>query len=184
MGTLIMALGMFLLSNLHPESPLWELLGSLAVLGMGVGLSMQILTLVVQNTFPGAIVGTATASVNFFRQVGATVGSALVGAVFASRLTSLLADAMGGQTPMGGGDSHSLTPAMVNGLPEEAKLPIVTAYNDALLPIFLWMVPLGIIAAIIMSFVKEKALAETISHTVSAPEPGSGPEEHKAGASV
>lgn len=183
-GTLIMALGMFLLSNLHPESPLWELLGSLAVLGMGVGLSMQILTLVVQNTFPGAIVGTATASVNFFRQVGATVGSALVGAVFASRLTSLLADAMGGQTPMGGGDSHSLTPAMVNGLPEAAKLPIVTAYNDALLPIFLWMVPLGIIAAIIMSFVKEKALAETISHTVSAPEPGSGPEEHKAGASV
>ena len=183
-GTLIMALGMFLLSNLHPESPLWELLASLAVLGMGVGLSMQILTLVVQNTFPGAIVGTATASVNFFRQVGATVGSALVGAVFASRLTSLLADAMGGQTPMGGGDSHSLTPAMVNGLPEEAKLPIVTAYNDALLPIFLWMVPLGIIAAIIMSFVKEKALAETISHTVSAPEPGSGPEEHKAGASV
>lgn len=165
-GTLIMALGMFLLSNLHPDSPRWELLGALAVLGMGVGLSMQILTLIVQNTFPGAIVGTATASVNYFRQVGATVGSALVGAVFASRLTSLLADAMGGQTPAGGGDSHSLTPAMVDGLPEEIRQPIVTAYNDALLPIFLWMVPLGIIAAIIMSFVKEYALKETVEKKV------------------
>ena len=165
-GTVIMALGMFLLSNLHPESPRWELLGGLAVLGMGVGLSMQILTLVVQNTFPGAIVGTATASVNYFRQVGATVGSALVGAVFASRLTSLLADAMGGQAPAGGGDSHSLTPEMVNGLPAGAREAIVTAYNDALLPIFLWMAPLGIIAAIIMSFVKEHALKETVEKTV------------------
>ena len=94
------------------------------------------------------------------------MGSALVGAVFASRLTSLLADAMGGQAPAGGGDSHSLTPEMVNGLPAGAREAIVTAYNDALLPIFLWMAPLGIIAAIIMSFVKEHALKETVEKTV------------------
>lgn len=165
-GTLIMGLGMLLLSNLHPESPRWELLGALAVLGMGVGLSMQILTLIVQNTFPGAIVGTATASVNYFRQVGATVGSALVGALFASRLMSNLMEALGGNAPAGSGVGTSLTPEMVDGLPDALRLPIVTAYNDALLPIFLWMAPLGVVAAIIMSFVKEHALKETVEKKV------------------
>lgn len=186
-GTVIMALGLFLLSNLHPESPRWELLGSLAVLGMGVGLSMQILTLIVQNTFPGAIVGTATGAVNYFRQVGATVGSALVGAIFASRLTERLMSAMagagggaGGAGGSGGGDAHSLTPGVVDTLPEAVRQPIVHAYNDALLPIFLWIVPLGIIAAIIMSFVKEKALAETITHTVTDDDDAPGVDESEA----
>ena len=165
-GTVIMGLGLLLLSGLHAESPLWELLASLAVLGMGIGLSMQILTLIVQNTFPGAIVGTATGAVNYFRQVGATVGSAVVGAVFASRLTERLMDAMGGQQPAGGGDSHSLTPAMVDALPDAVREPIVTAYNDALLPIFLVMAPLGIIAAVIMLFIKETALKETVEHSL------------------
>jgi hypothetical protein len=97
---------------------------------------MQILVLIVQNSFPLREVGTATASNNFFRQIGATLGSAVVGSQFASRLASLLterlpAPATGGGTP---GGSNSLTPAVVNHLPAEIKELIVSSYNDALTP--------------------------------------------------
>ena len=63
----------------------------LAIFGVGIGFSMQILTLIVQNAFPNAIVGTATAATNYFRQVGASVGSAIVGSMFIARLHDLLA---------------------------------------------------------------------------------------------
>ena len=54
-------------------------MGCLALLGLGLGLSIQTLVLVVQNAFPVAMVGTATASNNYFRQVGATLGMAFIG---------------------------------------------------------------------------------------------------------
>ena len=58
----------------------------LGIMGIGLGASMQIMTLVAQNSFPLKFVGTATAGQNYFRQVGATLGSAVVGAVFAALL--------------------------------------------------------------------------------------------------
>ena len=65
-------------------------------MGLGLGLSMQIMVLIVQNSFPLREVGTATASNNFFRQIGATLGSAVVGSLFASRLAELLDRASAG----------------------------------------------------------------------------------------
>ncbi len=67
----------------------------LAVMGIGLGLSMQILILIVQNTFPAREVGTATAANNYFRQIGASLGSAVVGSLFATRLADLLAGSAG-----------------------------------------------------------------------------------------
>jgi MFS family permease len=66
-GALLVAVALVLLSTLTPESPLWEICVYLGVMGLGLGLSMQILVLIVQNSFPLREVGTATASNNFFR---------------------------------------------------------------------------------------------------------------------
>ena len=93
-GTAIVALGLFLLSTVTIETPTWLFCIYLAVMGAGLGMSMQFLTLIVQNAFPVSVVGTATASNNFFRQVGATVGASLVGGLFTSRLTSLISERM------------------------------------------------------------------------------------------
>ena len=59
-------------------------------MGLGLGMSMQILILIVQNSFPVTEVGTATASNNYFRQIGASLGSAIVGSLFVAKLTQLL----------------------------------------------------------------------------------------------
>lgn len=124
-------------------------------------MSMQLLTLIVQNSFPLRVVGTATAANNYFRQVGATLGSAVVGSVFASRLTSLILEKL----PAGAGPSdgaQSLTPALVRAMPDALRMPIIESYNEALVPIFLGIAPLALIAAVILCFLHEKPLATTL----------------------
>jgi len=131
------------------------------VFGTGLGMSMQTLILIVQNSFPISQVGTATAATNYFRQVGATLGSAVVGSVFTARLTSHLA----GRLPEDGGTAahiDSLTPALVNAFPEEVRIPVIESYNEALMPIFLCMVPLAFLTTAVLCFLVEKPLATRI----------------------
>ena len=163
-GTAIVALGLFLLSTVNVDTPTWLFCVYLAVMGAGLGMSMQFLTLIVQNAFPVSVVGTATASNNFFRQVGATVGASLVGGLFTSRLTSLISERMPQQAlqSSGGHASSSLTPELVASLPEPVHGIIVNAYNDALIPLFLYLVPLGLVSTLLLFFIREDALATTL----------------------
>ncbi len=166
-GTSIVGVALVLLSTMTPTLPVWVLCSFLAVMGIGLGMSMQILILIVQNSFPVSQVGTATASNNYFRQIGASLGSAIVGSLFVSRLTQLLSERM----PAGagsGGSSNSFTPGLVKSLPTPIRDVIVGAYNDALTPVFLYMVPLILIAVVVLIFVKEKPLATTIERDVVA----------------
>lgn len=154
---IVLALGLWLLSTLTVATAVWVLLSYLFVLGLGVGLGMQILVLVVQNSFPDSLVGTATASNNFFREIGASLGGAIVGAMFTSNLTSLLAERMtsaGGE----GSDFNSLTPAAVRALPDAIRDIIVGAYNDALTPVFVTLIPMVAAGLIAVLFVKEVPL--------------------------
>ncbi|MBM7367000.1 MDR family MFS transporter [Gordonia hydrophobica] len=161
-GSFVMGLGLVFIATMHITTPTWLMCVYLAVFGVGIGLSMQILTLIVQNSFPTSMVGTATAANNYFRQVGATLGSAIVGSIFASRLATLLTERLGGS---GAGDAsgrNGLTPAAVNALPDAIRIPVIESYNEALLPIFLFFVPLAAIALVVLLFVKEKPLATTV----------------------
>ncbi len=160
-GSVIVAIGLVLLSTMTPQTELWLFCCYLAVMGAGLGCSMQILVLIVQNTFPARMVGTATASNNYFRQIGATLGSAFVGSLFATRLFDLLA----ARLPVHGsvaGQAHSLTPDAVKQLPDAIRTIIDQAYSDALTPLFLWMAPLAVAAFVLLCFLKEVPLATTI----------------------
>ncbi len=163
-GMVVMGVGLWLMSSLEVADPTWLMCLYLAVFGAGIGLSMQILVLIVQNSFSHRIVGTATASSNFFRQVGATVGSAVVGSLFVSRLKDLLSENM----PAAPGratdavDPNSFTPESVQSLPDAFRDPIIQSYNDALLPIFLYMIPLAVLALLVLAFVVEKPLATRV----------------------
>jgi hypothetical protein len=129
--------------------------------GLGNGIGFQILNLIVQTSFPVSKVGTATGAHSFFRQIGASFGSAIVGTLFASRLVRLLSENLavtGGGVPV---DLNSLTPAIVARLPEGAKLAVVTSYNEALTPVYLYIVPLMVLAFVLFLFIKEKPLAMT-----------------------
>jgi EmrB/QacA subfamily drug resistance transporter len=163
-GTIITAGALLLLSSMTATMPVWQICAYLAIMGVGLGMAMQILILIVQNTFPNSEVGTATASNNYFRQIGASIGSAVVGSIFVANLKHLVTTRLPHVpgTPSSGGSLNSFTPAKVQALPEAIKHIIVGAYSDALTPVFLYMVPLMLIATVLLFFVKEKPLATTI----------------------
>jgi len=163
-GSVLIAAGLTLLSLLTVDTALWVLCCFLAVVGVGLGMTGQLMVLVVQNSFPIEEVGTATAGNNYFRQIGATLGSAVVGSVFASRVATLIAE----RAPVGV-VADSLTPQAVRQLPDAARLPVVEAYNEALTPIFLWISPLALVAMLLLCFVVEKPLATTIERRKELP---------------
>lgn len=166
-GSLILAVGLWLLSTISLDTPLAVICLFMAVMGVGLGSSMQILTLIVQNEFPHRLVGTATAANNYFRQVGSSLGAAVVGSLFVARLTTLIAERL--PAAAGASDSSkSLTPALISSLPEPIRLIIVQSYNDALVPVFVFMVPLGLLAALLLVFVEETPLATEIQDEVTA----------------
>ena len=165
-GMVLVAVSLFLLSTMTPNMAVWVICGYLAIMGLGLGMSMQILILVVQNSFPVSQVGTATASNNYFRQIGASLGSAIVGSLFVAKLTQLLTERMPAGAAAAGGGENSLTPALVRDLPAGIRDIIVGAYNDALTPVFLYMVPLVIVGFVLLVFVIEKPLATTIERDI------------------
>ncbi|APT88584.1 MFS transporter [Corynebacterium frankenforstense DSM 45800] len=174
-GMFIVTAGLILMSRLDRETSLTGVGLRIFVFGFGIGCAMQVLVLIVQNSFAVREVGTVTAANNFFRQIGGSVGAALVGGLFVDKLKDLLAEripeamaSMGQAGAQAGGqlqqiDSARLTPDMVNSLPEPIMVAIESSYNDALTPIFLLLAPVALICGLILIGIRADTLKETIS---------------------
>lgn len=162
-GMFVVAGALVLLSTMTATMPVWVICCYLAIMGIGLGTSMQILVLIVQNQFPNSQVGMATAANNYFRQIGASLGAAVVGSLFAHHLTTLLTDRLPRGAGAGGSASiNALTPSIVRQLPDQVRQIVIGAYNDALTPIFIYLVPLLLFAGVLLLFVKEIPLATHI----------------------
>lgn len=155
-GMAVVSASLLLLSTMSPSMSIWQICAYLAVLGVGIGLSMQVLMLIVQNEFAVEYAGTAIATNTYFRTMGMSLGAAVVGTLFVSKLTGLLSAAeTSGQTNTYG-DARSITPDKVRELPDEIRNIIVNAYNDALTPVFKMIIPLTLVAFVILFLLKEK----------------------------
>ncbi|MFB7605172.1 MFS transporter [Streptomyces gardneri] len=164
-GGAVSVLGMWLLSRMDTETPrlqhsLWQ-----AVLGTGIGLVMPVLVLAVQNSVRPADLGTATSAHNYFRQIGGSVGAAIFGTLFASRLDDALGDRLAGVLAQGDPVSlppaESITPQTVHTLPPALRDAYIQAYADAMPRIFLYLVPVLVLGLVLAFFLKEKPL---VSH--------------------
>lgn len=180
-GTIITGLSLILMGTMDADQAVWIVCVYLGILGIGLGLSMQILVLIVQNTFPITEVGTATATNNYFRQIGASMGSALVGSIFASRLANMLADNVSADATQEMGGADSLTPELVDQLPAAIHDPVIESYTDALVPIYLWIAPLAFLAAILVVFIKETPLATSNKPTEEDDDAQSSGQEEPTG---
>ncbi len=133
------------------------------VLGAGLGLVMQTIVLAVQNSVDPHELGTATSANNFFREIGAAVGTALFSTIFTSRLSERLESVFAGAPGAGvdpSGSAESLTPAVVDQLPDQLRDGVVTAYADALAPAFWYLVPLLAIGFVLTLFLREVKLSD------------------------
>jgi EmrB/QacA subfamily drug resistance transporter len=163
-GMAVATLGLVWLTRLTGSMSMWLFGAMIFVLGAGLGLVMQTIVLAVQNSVDPREIGTATSANNFFREIGAAVGTALFSTIFTSRLTERLVPVLGEAPAGGGGGAHggesSLTPAVVAELPDALRDGVVNAYADALAPAFWYLVPLVALAFVLTLFLREVKLSD------------------------
>src|SRR6185369_5074109 len=95
-GTAVGSAGLFLLSQLSPDSSALYAAGAMLVLGLGLGLVMQVLVIAVQNAVDFGDLGVATSGATLFRLVGGSLGTAVLGSIFAGRLAMNLRQQVAG----------------------------------------------------------------------------------------
>lgn len=149
-GTALTTIALALLGTLDTHTSTWLLESYLFVLGLGLGLLMQLLVLVVQNAVPEREIGTATTTATFFRTTGQSFGVAVFGALLASRLAHEL--------PAGG--SGSVEPGALDKLSDTARSAVLEGFTHALNTVFLVAAAIMFISFVLSFFLKEMELQE------------------------
>lgn len=160
-GGVVVAVGLFMLSQIVVSSSYWFIAAGMAVVGLGVGCSMQNLTLIVQNSVPRAVLGTATSAQNYVRQIGGSLGISVFGAMFVSRLTNQIAgSAVLGASHLAaaGNGVNSLTPAILATLPPPVQGAIAAVYSAAMPPIFAWGIPVALVGSVLAYFIQQRPM--------------------------
>ncbi|HEV2371247.1 MAG TPA: MDR family MFS transporter [Streptosporangiaceae bacterium] len=138
-GSAVMGLGMFLLTGLGVTTTRLSIGLDFVVLGLGMGLLMQITTLIAQNSVGPRDMGVASSSRTFFQQIGGSIGVAAFGAIFARRLTEALHTLLPGVAMHA--SSGQLNPVTVNQLPAPVRHDVFVAIVDAITRVFWWALP-------------------------------------------
>ncbi|MFD5600962.1 MDR family MFS transporter [Leucobacter sp. NPDC058333] len=163
LGAIVTGIAMTAMTTLTATTPIWLICVFLFVFGAGLGLIMQVVVLVVQNAVPAAQIGTATSTNNYFREVGASLGTAVFGTIFTTRLAENLTDVFtkAGASPADAATATAtIDPATLNSLPEDVRSGIVTAYADALAPVFWYLIPFIAIALVLALVLKQIPLSD------------------------
>jgi EmrB/QacA subfamily drug resistance transporter len=163
-GTATLVVGMYLLSRLGVDTAPWLASVYMAVVGVGIGLVMQVLVLVVQNDARPEQIGVATSTATFFRSVGGSFGVAIFGAIFASRLTDQIKELPANIAGRLTGGVH-LTPEQANALPATVHDDFLQAFAHALHGVFLFGMVLAIVPFVLALFLKEVPLRTTLGRT-------------------
>jgi EmrB/QacA subfamily drug resistance transporter len=169
-GTITLVAGFAGLSVVDHDTPLWYVGCAMALVGIGVGMSMQNLVLSVQNTVALKDIGAASSTLAFFRSLGGTVGVSVLGAVLAHRVTDDITGklAAAGVPAGSGGGTSSLNLAE---LPAPIAGIIRTAYGDATGHIFLISAIIGVVGVIAALLLKPAPLRSTVDLAKTADEP-------------
>ena len=164
-GTAVAAVGMLLLSTLDADTTTAEAALYMFVLGVGLGLVMQVLILAVQNAVPYAQLGVATSSATLFRSIGGSLGTAILGAIFANRLTDELAAALPSTPAARRLGSGGFEPSQVQALPGPLHDAYIGAFVDSFSTVFLIAACIVALAFVRSWFLKELPLRQTIEET-------------------
>lgn len=177
-GTAIMTLGLGLLATLGSGSPLWVASCYMLVLGLGLGMVMQVLVLAVQNAVDYRELGVATSGTTLFRSTGGSVGVSLFGAIFAANLASGLA----GRLPAGMKLPNVSEPSAIQALPADMRAVYLDAFTMALHSVFVLAALLAAFSFVLTWLLKEEPLrgparTETVGESFASPRDATSLEE-------
>jgi len=169
-GTALMGLGMWLFTHLGDHTPLGVTSAYMVVFGVGMGMTLQIVVVAVQNAVDRRDLGSATSSISFFRNIGAACGTAVLGAVLVSRSGYWLPRLVPKGTKLQLSKSFTITPDRLRALPPAVRNGIVEALVRSLHVVFEVGIPVAALA-----FVAAVALREIPLQRGPASEPGPAP---------
>lgn len=164
-GIAVMSGGVFLLTRLDHTATATQLTLSMVVVGIGLGMAMQQYTLVVQNVVTRADMGVATASTQFFRNVGSTVGIAIYGTVMATGLGQSIASHLPAGMPKGAAsqmDAGSvLDPSALANVPPAVAEAVRWGLAEQLGSAFMLGLPVLAVVFVATWFIPHTPLRET-----------------------
>jgi EmrB/QacA subfamily drug resistance transporter len=172
LGTAVTTLGLFLLSRMTEHTSTLVMSCYFCVLGLGLGLVMQVLVIAVQNAVDYEDLGAATSGATFFRSIGGSFGVAVFGSIFSNRLAVNTAEALRGVRLPAGLDPTRIrqSPKVLSTLPPQVTAKILHAYSQSIQNVFSWSVPVAIVAFALTWFLRENPLRAT----AKAPDLGEG----------
>jgi EmrB/QacA subfamily drug resistance transporter len=167
LGVVVMIFGMYLLSQVTPGLPEWRVVAALIVVGLGIGVTFPLYLTAVQTALPREFMGVASSQIQFWRNLGGTVGSAILGTVLANRLPDYLTTRVAAlnlpaqvvsRLPKGGSANAILDPTLLAKLPPAFVSAIRYALSDTLHDIYLFAGLILIAALVSTVFMKEVPL--------------------------
>jgi EmrB/QacA subfamily drug resistance transporter len=182
LGTLLMVVGLFLLSRISLTTDDLTIAGYLFAFGVGLGLVLQILVVAAQNAVPHEQLGTATSGVTFFRAIGGSFGTAIFGAIFANLLADNVIDALHLHTiPANLKTSlNAANPTSLAHLPPVVRAGVASGMVHTIQTLFLIAVPITVVGFALSWLLPDIELRKTLS----ADNPGGGLEIPHARASL
>jgi hypothetical protein len=162
-GTAIMSLGLFLLSRMSAQTSTLAASGIMLVMGLGLGLVMQVLVIAVQNAVEYKDLGVATSGATLFRLIGGSVGTAVLGAIFASRLATELVQRLPPGTEGASAPGAGITTAMLAALPHGVRLAYSDAFSASLSVVFVVATMVALVGFVLAWMLPERPLRASIS---------------------
>jgi EmrB/QacA subfamily drug resistance transporter len=161
-GTGVMTVGLFLLSHLSPSTSTLQAAFFMFVTGFGIGLVMQVLVVAVQNAVGYEDLGVATSGNTLFRNIGSSVGTAIIGTIFATELVSQLRADFPHASAAQLNTSH-FSSATLDKLPPTVHDTFLAAYSGALNTAFEVAAFVSIVAFISSWFIRELPMRTTMT---------------------
>lgn len=161
-GSALMALSVFLLSRISVDMGSLEIAAYMFLLGMGLGMTMQVMVIAVQNAVSPKEIGVATSGVMLFRSIGGSLGTAIFGAVFYNQLGENLVKYLPTDvdTSMLSGGEVSLE--VVRNLPADLHADYLQAFTHSLQPVFTLAIPIALVGFALTWFLKDQRLREKV----------------------
>ncbi|WP_251023945.1 MDR family MFS transporter [Arthrobacter sp. ISL-65] len=160
-GSVLLIGGLGLAGTMDHTTELWQSGVFTAILGLGLGMLMQNLVLAVQNTVSASDIGTASASVAFFRSVGGAIGVSVLGAIMGNRVKELATQGLADAGIKAGSGSSGATLDLAD-MPAPIRDIMRAAYGDATAEIFLIAGAIAVVALIAVLLIKEQPLRRTV----------------------
>jgi EmrB/QacA subfamily drug resistance transporter len=163
-GTIGVTVGLILLSHLGAHTSLVIVGLDILIFGAGLGLFIQVLTLVVQNAVPMRQMGVATSSVTFFRSMGGAIGASALGAVLTAGIASEFPRFLPPAALAGGGDKVTQYVASPDALRALKRTDpalhegIIQAYSHAIDRLFLVAIPVSVLSVVAALFIRQVRL--------------------------